>query len=187
MCQHGTKSGPERYLSVEEEEELTNFLVRTACIGYPRSKKQVLAIVQQCMDSKGMNKTVSDGWWDRYKERRKELTLRTAIPLSFVRAMASDRDTIDRYYDVLESNLLENDLIHKPTLIINCDKTGMPLSLKPPKVVQTVGKRNRNCVTSDSKSQLTILACVSCKCSWLTNSSSCYIQWENLKSIVRKG
>lgn len=41
----GARSGPERYLSDEEEERLVMFLVSSARIGYAKSKKQVIAIV----------------------------------------------------------------------------------------------------------------------------------------------
>ena len=44
---HGARSGPQPYLSVEEEEELTNFLLETAKIGYAHTRKQVIALVQQ--------------------------------------------------------------------------------------------------------------------------------------------
>ena len=35
-------SGPKPYLTLEEEEELMSFLLQTARIGYPHTKKQVL-------------------------------------------------------------------------------------------------------------------------------------------------
>ncbi len=38
--QFGAKSGPPRYLSDNEEKELSNFLVGCAKIGYARSRKQ---------------------------------------------------------------------------------------------------------------------------------------------------
>ena len=38
-------SGPERYLTVQEEEEQVNFLIGTSRIGYSRTRPQVLAIV----------------------------------------------------------------------------------------------------------------------------------------------
>ncbi len=41
------KPGPKPYLSEEEEEELVNFLVKCAQIGYPHTRMQVLAIVQE--------------------------------------------------------------------------------------------------------------------------------------------
>ena len=36
---YGSRCGPDLYLDLEEEEELVNFLVRSARIGYPHTKK----------------------------------------------------------------------------------------------------------------------------------------------------
>ena len=62
----GARSGPDPYLSLEEEEELASFLVQTAKIGYPHTKKQILSLVQQIVDSKEIDTTVSNGWWERF-------------------------------------------------------------------------------------------------------------------------
>jgi len=51
----GAKSGPPKYLSDLEEEELVNFLNGSASVGFARSKKQVLAIVQNVVTKKGLN------------------------------------------------------------------------------------------------------------------------------------
>ena len=56
----GATSGPQTYLS---EEELVQFLLRCAEIGYPKSRKQVLAPVKQLLQKKGKCGTVTSGWW----------------------------------------------------------------------------------------------------------------------------
>ena len=48
--------------------------------------------------------------------------------------MASDRDSINRYYDLLEETLISNDILDDPVHIFNCDETGMALNPKPLKV-----------------------------------------------------
>jgi len=53
----GSTSGPERYLTDQEECELVNFLTGCASVGYAKSRHQVLALVEQVMQKKG--KTVS--------------------------------------------------------------------------------------------------------------------------------
>ena len=59
--QQGTKSGPDPYLTMEEEEELSSFLVKCAKIGYPHTQRQVLSLVQQIMEHKGITVTVTNG------------------------------------------------------------------------------------------------------------------------------
>ena len=156
--QQGKKSGPDPYLTMEEEEELTNFLVKCAKIGYPHTQRQVLSLVQQILEHRGVTVSATSGWWERFSSRR-NLTLRTAVPLTYVRAMATDEDTLNRYYDLLEETLKANDLLDKPACIYNCDETGLPLSPKSLKVVSEVGAKDPSCITGNTKSQITVLAC----------------------------
>ena len=155
-------SGPERYLSVHDEEELCNFLIGCSEIGYPRTRPQVLAIVQQYIDKKKINKIVSGEWWQKFRSRHPNITLRSAAPLSLPRAKAADRSVLDKilYYTILKSTLKDNGIFNKPRHIYNCDETGFPLSPKSPKTVAERGAQNPSSVTSSTKNQLTVLCCV---------------------------
>lgn len=62
--QFGARPGPTPYLSHGEEEELSSFLVQVATIGYPRSKREVLALVHQIVENKGIDTSVTNGWWE---------------------------------------------------------------------------------------------------------------------------
>ena len=92
----GARSGPDPYLTVEEEEELASFLIQTAKIGYPHTKKQIISLVQQIIDSKGIDTTVTNGWWERFSQRHPSMTLRVAVPFSIARAMATDVDVLNK-------------------------------------------------------------------------------------------
>ncbi len=82
----GARSGPPKYLSDFEEKELEQFLLRCAKIGYPKSRKQVIAIVQRVLDIKGICCTVTDGWWSSFCKRHPYLCLRIPSQLSVARA-----------------------------------------------------------------------------------------------------
>ncbi len=155
------KPGPQPYLSTSKEEELVVFLLKCAKMGYPHTRQQILAIVQQILDHKGVAGSVTNGWWERFRKRNPSLTLRTAVPLSYVRAIAQDQFVIKRYYDLLEDTLVEHDLLNDPIRIFNCDETGLPLSPKPLKVICEVGTKNLSCITGDTKSQVSVLVCTS--------------------------
>lgn len=158
----GSKPGPTPYLTTEEEEELASFLIRCAKIGYPHTRQQVMATIQEIVNFKPQfHDVITNGWWERFKQRHSYLTLRTAIPLSYVRAMAQDQESLDRYYDLLESTLKENDIFNRPTNLFNCDETGMPLNPKPLKTVSERGAKHASYLTGNSKSQITVLACTS--------------------------
>ncbi|XP_019861816.1 PREDICTED: uncharacterized protein LOC109590340 isoform X7 [Amphimedon queenslandica] len=159
--QHGAHPGPSAYLTKEEEDELARFLLRCADIGYPHTISQILAIVQQAIDLKGLKRTVTTGWWQRFSERHKEIALRSAVPLSTIRAKAMDNDSLNRYFDILEDTLKKNRIFNDPTVIYNCDETGMPLNPKGLKVVTHRRAKNVHSISGDTKMQITVLACVS--------------------------
>ena len=52
--QHGTKPGRVAYLTRIEEEELVNFLFECSRMGYGKTKREVLQIVQDAAKKKGM-------------------------------------------------------------------------------------------------------------------------------------
>ena len=157
----GGQSGPQKYLTDEEEGELELFLTGCASVGYARSRQQVLQLVQEVMSNKGMPVTVTHGWWESFRRRHPQLTLRTAAPVSYARAMASDPAVISNYYDLLERTLVENNLLDKPAQIFNMDETGMPLDPSPPLVVAQRGQKHPSAVGSGDKSQITVLSCCS--------------------------
>ena len=82
----GAVSGPERYLNDTEEEQLVKFLIGAAKIGFPRSKKQVMIIVQATLAKKrscSVDKVcVTPGWWTSFKKRNPLLTLLSGSKLS---------------------------------------------------------------------------------------------------------
>ena len=151
--------GPATYLSLGEEEELVMFLTRCASIGYAKSRKEVIALVQSVLDSRGISRTVTNGWWESFRRRHPNLTLRTAVPLSVARTKATDPEMLERYFDLLEQTLHDNLLEGKPGQIFNMDESGMPLDSKPPKVVATKGG-TVSAIGSGDKTQITVVACV---------------------------
>ena len=77
-------------MDLEEEEELASFLIRSAEVGYPHTKKQTFALVQQMLDKKGIEANVTNGLRERFKNRNPNITTRIAVPLSVARAKAGD-------------------------------------------------------------------------------------------------
>ena len=78
----GARSGPKKYLSEKEEDELVSFLVGCARIGLARTCKEVLAIVRAVMAKKqGLEPEsvkITSGWWASFRKCHPKLTLRTA-------------------------------------------------------------------------------------------------------------
>ena len=55
------RQGPKPYLTLEEEDELANSLLRCARIGYPHTRQQVIGIVQDILNSKDIDVVVTNG------------------------------------------------------------------------------------------------------------------------------
>ena len=123
----GGHSGPLKYLTDEEESELEDFFVGCASVGIARSRQQVLELVREAVNHKGLSVRVSHGWWESFRHRHSNLTLRTASPLSYARVVGSEPTILANYFDLLERTLTDNDLLDKPSQIFNLDETGMPL------------------------------------------------------------
>ena len=117
--------------------------------------------MQQIINKKGIDANVSDGWWERFCQRHPSITLWAAVPFSLARAVASDSEVINKYFDMLEECLQQNEILNKLALIFNCDETGLPLNPTCLKVVDKVRSKNPSFITSGDKSQLTVLACSS--------------------------
>jgi len=153
----GALSGPGRYLRDQEEDELVHFLLQCASIGYPRSRQEVIAIVQRLCDQRGMSKVVSHGWWESFCRRHRNVTLRVTAPLSLSQVKTSDVAVIHTYFDMLEATVLEYDLLGKPCQVFNTGETGMPLDPKPLKLVCAMGTKNPVAVCAGNKAQVTVV------------------------------
>jgi len=84
-------------------------LTHCSSVGFARSRQQVIQLVQEVVTLKGLAVTVTHGWWESFRRRHPKLTLHTAAPVSYARAMASDPEIINNYYDLLECTLCDND------------------------------------------------------------------------------
>jgi len=71
----GSTSGPRCLLNDEEEEELVAFLRCCASVGFSKSRKELLALVQAMADHKGMEHLVTEGWWNSFIKRHPNITL----------------------------------------------------------------------------------------------------------------
>jgi hypothetical protein len=76
---HGKKSGPEPYLTTEEEAELAEFLKKCARMGHGKTKKELFSIVQWSL-RRSLEHFNGEGWWNRFTQRHSKLSLRTSDP-----------------------------------------------------------------------------------------------------------
>ena len=96
----GSVSVLTKYLSDIEEEKLMQFLLGCSYTGFAKIRKKILVIVQSVVQ-KGINVTLTNGWWDSFRKRRPSLSLKYLKQLSYVRAMCTSPETLDVYFDIL--------------------------------------------------------------------------------------
>ena len=140
------KSGSQRrLLSDEEESRLAAFLCGCAAIGYAKSRKDVLAIAQQIVNSHHPESQpeVSKGWWDSFKRRHPELTLRHSEALSYARAAANNLEAIQKYFNLLQQTLQENGLTHKLHRFLTVMRVGYLLHTSLLRWLRRLGRSTR--------------------------------------------
>ena len=75
----GATSSPERYLTNTEKHELVHFIKECARVGYAKTRKQIISIVELALKAKhGPDTSITPGWWYSFRDRHSELTIRTA-------------------------------------------------------------------------------------------------------------
>uniref|UniRef100_A0A1X7USJ4 HTH CENPB-type domain-containing protein n=1 Tax=Amphimedon queenslandica TaxID=400682 RepID=A0A1X7USJ4_AMPQE len=93
----GSRSGPATLLT-ENEEELVVLLTNCAALGYPRSRKDVLPMVQTILVQTGHNGPISHGWWDSFKRKQPDLSLRKEESPSCPRFVSNSPEVIKKYF-----------------------------------------------------------------------------------------
>ena len=68
--QHGIRPGPKPYLNKLEEQNLVNFLQVVSGVGYGKTRKQVMNLVESIARDKGVlrKQKISDGWFRHFLE-----------------------------------------------------------------------------------------------------------------------
>ena len=156
----GTKPGPRPYL---KEKELGTYLKHCAKIGYGKTRRDVLGLVQTVASEKGVLRSsrISQGWWRRFLERQADLSLRQGDSTAHVRMDAMNLETMEHYFSLLHDTLVSHDLLNSPAQIYNVDESGVPFNPRPPKIVTQKGRDTKKVRyrSSGRKGQITSVLC----------------------------
>ncbi len=161
------RPGPSTVLTEEEEECLANYVVQMSDMGFGLSPDAIKNIAYRIVEKSGRkhpfkNNTAGQDWFKGFRRRHPRLTIRTPQPLSYCRAVCSNRETIDYFFGKLGSLYGRLNLISKPMNVYNVDESGVTVVHKPGKVVVELGRKKVHTVTSAERGKThTVLACVS--------------------------
>lgn len=81
--------------------------------------------------------------------------------LTYSRAVATNRETVDEYFDLLEETMFQNGLCDKSSQFFNCDESGFPLDHERGKLIAVKRWKHFWSASSCSRDRITVLACVS--------------------------
>ena len=164
-CCKGAVGGAPRYLDDEEEEKFVKWLEGCAEAGCAISVREVRTVVGTIVAKKHNTEgiVVSHGSWDRFWACHPQLTLRAGESLAYVCAVCTNCTILDKYVDMLNDVIVKNSLGDKPGRIFNLDESGIPLQHCPGRRIGVKGQKHVNVLTSGSKTNITVLACV-CQC-----------------------
>ena len=138
-----------------------------ADMGYGLTKEAVMHMVYtyvtKCQRQNPFANEKAGRWWFQgFKSRHPNITVRMPQPLSYVRAISGNEENISDFFGKLGSIYGKFNLFSKPMQIFNSDETGVSIVHKPGKVVTQLGRHHVYSVTSAERGHThTILACVS--------------------------
>lgn len=163
----GCRPGPATVLTEEEEDHLYRYLIQMSDMGFGLSREDVLRLAYNIAEKSLRKHPFNDGkagrgWFEGFRARHPKLAIRTPQPLSYCRALCSNKETIDNFFGKLGAIYGRLNLLSKPAQIFNADETGVSIVHKPGKVVAELGRRNVYSLTSAERGKNhTILSCVS--------------------------
>lgn len=146
----GQRMGVGSHLSYDEENELKNWAITSAMLGYPRTWQQIrLAAYYICTHNHGEmcryhGKVPGKRWLSAFKSRHPDLRTRTSESVSRASANVTEAN-IRGWFDDVHSWLASNgftDILQDPTRIFGGDETSFHLSRSKRPVVFQVGTKN---------------------------------------------
>ena len=148
MVDMDCRPGPPTVLTKSEEDEIVQYLIQMADMGYGLTREAVMhmvyAYVDKCRrDHPFKNETAGRWWFQGFKARHPNLTVRMPQALSHCRARCSNKEVISDFFGKLGAIYCKLNLLSKPMQIYNSDErscyssqTGQSnCSIRPPSCV----------------------------------------------------
>ena len=85
------------------------------------------------------NEKAGKWWFQGFKSRHPNLTVRVSQTLFYCRAISSNKENMSDFFGKLGSMYGKLNLISKPMQVFNSDETGVTIVHKPGKVIAELG------------------------------------------------
>ena len=121
--------GPPTVLTSLEEDNLVQWVLHMADIGYGRTRKQVCLTVKKILDKDGRRNPFNNNypgkdWWYAFLRRHPQLSVRLPESLQLARASSCTPERLDGWYKEFGEFIKFHDLQGKPQRIWNADESG---------------------------------------------------------------
>ncbi|XP_062566908.1 uncharacterized protein LOC134229216 [Saccostrea cucullata] len=156
-----TKSGPDPLFSEEEEARLVKHIQQISAVGYGYTRVEVMNLGTEyaiALGKRDREHPLSLQWLNSFIDRWPDLKVRRPKTISELRAKATSRESIEKYFKELESILDKYDLRDKPECIYNVDEKGIQHNHSPPYIVAS-SDSVPSVITAEKSSTVTILGC----------------------------
>src|SRR5699024_9204093 len=90
-------------------------------------------------------------WFRMFLCRNSDLSVRKSEGVSISRAIGMNPQDVTKYFELLQTILMDHDLIGKPGSIFNMDEPGLQLNNKSEEVIAQKGSKDVSTVTSAEK------------------------------------
>ncbi|TGZ51112.1 Uncharacterized protein DBV15_11450 [Temnothorax longispinosus] len=142
-----SKSSPSTVLPANIEQDIINWILYRAERGNPATKTELLDSVQNYIQLEGTKTPFNNDrpgrhWYEKFRKRHPEITLRTPQHLSMIRASVTEED-IRGWFEEIGSHLKNKNLLSiHASRVFNCDETNIQFVPKSDKVLTETGARN---------------------------------------------
>lgn len=130
-------------------------------VGYPYTRAEVINVATEfaaALGKRSAEKPLTYKWFYAFLGRWPELKVQRPKTISDLRARATSRESISRYFSELDHILDKYNLKEKPECIYNVDEKGIQQNFKPTHVVGSAAGTT-SVITSEKSSTTTILGC----------------------------
>ncbi|KAF9411049.1 hypothetical protein HW555_010051 [Spodoptera exigua] len=185
--------GPTSMLGDQNEKKLADHIKTMQGTGFPLTIRDVRVIAFQFAEqlnikhkfNKSEEKAGYD-WLQMFLRRHPDIVLRKSEGVSIARCQGMNRNEVSAYFDLLEKNLIDNDLMTKPNCVFNMDESGLQLNNRPGHVLAAKGTKAVSTTTSTEKGEtITIIACCNAEGTFLP--PACIMKGMNKKSEYEDG
>ena len=149
------KRGRKTIFSPQQEKTISEWLIKCAERGGPRTKDELLEAVNRIRQHESGDQAVGKQWLKLFMQRNQEISFRVAQPVTRSSACVSE-DNIRSWFKKIYSYFQKEDLLHllnDPSRWINSDETGFELNPRPGKVLAAKGSKNVNFVETAHPSE----------------------------------